>query len=117
MAAWHLGVLAGMRPFYCAGAAHRLPQLDCPWACAHESELSSAPLCGRWLVSGGMDGVAAAWDLDAMACTRTFAALDQPVASLSISADARHVAYGGGQELVPIEAMTPGAPRAGGSQI
>ena len=70
------------------------------------------PVCGRWLVSGGMDGLAAAWDLDAMACTRTFALLDQPVECVSVSADARHVAYGGQQEMVPIEALEPGAARA-----
>ncbi|KAK9819562.1 hypothetical protein WJX81_004712 [Elliptochloris bilobata] len=64
---------------------------------------------GRWLVSGGMDGVVAAWDLDAAACLRTFTALDQPVVAVSVSGDARHVAYGGQQEMVPIDAFEPGA--------
>ena len=77
--------------------------------------LNLLPMCRRWLVSGGMDGLAAAWDLDAMACSRTFTLLDQPVDCLSVSADARHVAYGGGQEMVPIEAMEPGAVLAGGA--
>lgn len=63
----------------------------------------------RWLVTGGADGVAAAWDLDAMACPRTFTALDQPVLALSISAGAQHVAYGGQQEMVPIDTLEPGA--------
>lgn len=60
-------------------------------------------------MTGGSDGVAAAWDLDAMACPRTFTALDQPVLALSISAGAQYVAYGGQQEMVPIETLEPGA--------
>jgi len=64
----------------------------------------------RWLLSGGADGLAAAWDLDAMACPRTLTALDQAVTALSVSADGGHVAYGGAQEFVPIDALEPGAP-------
>ncbi len=64
----------------------------------------------RWLLSGGADGLAAAWDLDAMACPRTLTALDQAVTALSVSADGAHVAYGGAQEFVPIDALEPGAP-------
>ena len=60
-------------------------------------------------MTGGSDGVAAAWDLDAMACPRTFTALDQPVLALGISAGAQYVAYGGQQEMVPIDTLEPGA--------
>ncbi len=45
-----------------------------------------------------------------MACPRTLTALDQAVTALSVSADGAHVAYGGAQEFVPIDALEPGAP-------
>lgn len=65
---------------------------------------------GRYLASGGQDGLAAVWDLDTLACIRTCTQMDGEIKTLSISHDSQYLAYAGEQDMVVIEALQEGVP-------
>lgn len=52
---------------------------------AHQGVVSSLAVdpCGRFLVTGGADGICAFWDLASMCCSRVIADMDSSVTSLS----------------------------------
>lgn len=48
---------------------------------------------GRFMVSGGGDGIVAVWDLSSMACTQTFSNASNEVSSLSVNHDGSLLAW------------------------
>ena len=58
----------------------------------------------RYLATGGGDATVTLWDLDEVVCMRTWAHMDHPVRSLSMSHDSKYLAYA--SELGELEVLS-----------
>ena len=58
--------------------------------------------------TGGGDALVTIWDLDDLVCLRTYARMDMPVRTVSISHDSRYLAYASEDSTIGIVSVQTG---------
>ena len=74
---------------------------------SHCYSLAFDPM-GRYFATGSADAIVSLWDLDTMACLRTFDKLVWPVRTISISHDGQYLASGAEDALIDISHVETG---------
>ena len=62
----------------------------------------------RYFAVGGSDALVSLWDVESMACTRTYMKLDKPIKSVGFSHDGRYLAYASDDALIDVADVRTG---------